>query len=330
MSENITKSQNKDYNKNDDNMELTKKTKSKKLVEREIRKEEKKHKFSFNNLTPSEWAILSKNVINETEILNPVWNDLSSPRNKYQLEHGAVYPIKLAERLIKMYSNVDDTIFDPFLGIGSTIIAAQNLNRHCVGIELNNKFANIAENWLNEVQGLFSNDNLYRIIKDDCRNLLKHIRKNKIQLTVTSPPYADFIQKSLKDRATVHKTSIIANENNSTVKQYSEHEKDFGNLPYNDFIQEIKNILRDNLEVTKPGGYSCWVVKDYRDTKNKIPYIPFHSDLANAGQEVGWLYHDLIIWDQTGQRRLVVLGYPSVFYVNQNCSFIVVFRKPIE
>lgn len=188
------------------------------LVKREIEKEEKKSKFGFNNLTPSEWALLSKNVINETEILNPVWNDLSSPRNKYQLAHGAVYPIKLAERLIKMYSAIGDTIFDPFLGIGTTIIAAHAHGRHGVGIELNPKFATIAQRWLDEVQGLFANDKIYKIVNDDCRNMLKHIRKDKIQLTVTSPPYADFIQKSLRDRATVHKTSIIANENNSTVK----------------------------------------------------------------------------------------------------------------
>jgi excisionase family DNA binding protein len=298
------------------------------LVAREIEKEEKKKKLGFNGLTPSEWALLSKNVVNEDEILNPVWNDLSSPRNKYQLEHGAVYPVKLAERLIKMYSAEGDTVFDPFLGIGSTIIAAQGLNRHGVGTELNPKFAGIAQQWLDDVQGLFANDNHYKIINDDCRNMLKHIRKDKIQLTVTSPPYADFIQKSLKDRATVHKTSIIKHENNSTVKQYSEHENDFGNLPYKDFLKEIKKILKDNLEITKAGGYSCWVVKDYRDTKNKIPYIPFHSDLARVGEEAGWLYQDLIVWDQTGQRRLVLLGYPSVFYVNQNCSFIVVFRKP--
>lgn len=298
------------------------------LVTREIEKEEKKSKLGFNGLTPSEWALLSKNVINEDEILNPVWNDLSSPRNKYQLEHGAVYPVKLVERLIKMYSAEGDTVFDPFLGIGTTIIAAQGLNRHAVGTELNPKFAGIAQQWLNDVQGIFANDKHYKIINDDCRNMLNHIRKEKIQLTVTSPPYADFIQKSLKDRETVHKTSIIKHENNSTVKQYSQNENDFGNLPYKDFLQEIKKILQDNLELTKAGGYSCWVVKDYRDTKNKIPYIPFHSDLATVGQEAGWLYQDLIVWDQTGQRRLVLLGYPSVFYVNQNCSFIVVFRKP--
>ena len=266
-------------------------------------------------------------MIVEDELLNPVWNDLSSPRNKYQLEHGAVYPIKLCERLIKMYSAEGDTVFDPFLGIGTTMIAAQQLDRHCVGIELNSKFAGIAQNWLNDVQGLFKNDKHYKIVNDDCRNLLQHVRKDKVQLTITSPPYADFIQKSLKDRETVHKTSVIRHENNSTVKQYSEHEDDFGNLPYNDFLEEIKHILKDNLEVTKVGGYSCWVVKDYRDTKNKIPYVPFHSDLARAGEEVGWKYHDLIIWDQTGQRRLILLGYPSVLNTKQKCSFMVVFRK---
>ena len=298
------------------------------LVKREIEKEDRKGKPGFNGLTPSEWALLSKNVINEDELLNPVWNNLSSPRNKYQIEHGAVYPVKLAERLIKMYSTEGDTIFDPFLGIGSTVIAAQALNRHAIGTELNPKFAQIAQQWLDDVQGLFANNLHYKIINDDCRNLLQHVRKEKIQLTVTSPPYADFIQKSIIDRTTTHKTSIIANENNSTVKQYSQHQDDFGNLPYKEFLLQIKNILQDNLEITKPGGYAAWVVKDYRDTKNKIPYIPFHSDIAQIGQDAGWLFHDLIIWDQTGQRRLVLLGYPSIFYSNQNCSFIVIFRKP--
>ena len=159
------------------------------------------------------------------------------------------------------------------------------------------------------------------------KEFLQHVRKDKIQLTITSPPYADFIQKSLKDRETTHKTSVIRLENNSTVKQYSQEENDFGNLPYPEFLEQIKHILKDNFAVTKVGGYSCWVVKDYRDTKNKVPYVPFHSDLARAGEAVGWKYHDLIIWDQTGQRRSELLDYPSVFYTNQNCSFIVVFRK---
>lgn len=308
-------------------MNQKEKQKLKYTPKREIKKEENKSKVGFNKLTPTEWAMLSKNVIDEDELFNPVWNDLSSPRNKYQLEHGAVFPVKLAERLIRMYSKESDTIFDPFLGIGSTIIAARALNRHGVGIELNSKFTRIAEQWLDDFQGFFRNEYVYKIITDDCRNTLKYIRKDKIQLTVTSPPYANFIRRSIEDRSTTHKTSVIKYENKSTVKPYSDNEKDFGNLHYQEFLIQIKDVLHQNYDVTKKGGYSAWVVKDYRDTKNKIPYVPFHSDIANIGQEVGYKFHDLIIWDQTGQRRLVLLGYPSVLYTNQNCSFIIVFRK---
>ena len=243
------------------------------LVSRELAKEEKKAKLGFNGLIPTEWALLSKNVIVEDDLLNPVWNDLSSPRNKYQLEHGAVYPIKLCERLMKMYSAKGDVIFDPFLGIETTLVAAQGLNRHCIGSELNKKFADVANRWLYDVQELFGNNMHYKIVNDDCRNLLQYVRKDKVQLTITSPPYANFIQRSLKDRATTHKTSVIQHENNSTVKQYIEEENDFGNLPYPEFWGQIKHILKDNLEITKSGGYSCWMVKDYRDTKHKIPYI---------------------------------------------------------
>lgn len=109
-------------------------------VENLLPESEKKRaskKIGFNGLTPTEWAKLSKNV----------WNDLSSPRNKYQLEHGAVFPVKLAERLIQMYSKEDDAVLDPFLGIGTTLIAAQNLKRHGVGVELNPYFAKIAKSF---------------------------------------------------------------------------------------------------------------------------------------------------------------------------------------
>jgi len=298
-----------------------------KPIEGEVKKERKKV-LTFNDLTPKEWTLLSKNVLTNEDLCNPVWNDLSSPRNDYQKEHGAVFPVKLAERLIKMYSKEGDLVFDPFLGIGSTAIAAHLHKRNAAGVELNPKFFQIAQNWINEECGLFDPDFQYSIYNDDCRNMLKHFAPDTVQVTVTSPPYANFIQRSVEDRSKTHKTSLITHENNSTVKQYSEEENDFGNLPYDEFLKQISEILRDNLAITKPGGYSAWVVKDYRDTKNHIPYIPFHSDLARVGEEVGWLYHDLIIWDQTAQRSLVLLGYPSVLYTNQNCSFIVVFRKP--
>jgi DNA modification methylase len=116
-----------------DEMPQTKTETESKLPDSEL--ERVKVARGFNGLTPSEWASLSKNV----------WNDLSSPRNKYQLEHGAVFPVKLADRLIKMYSKEGDYILDPFAGIGTTLIAAQNLKRNAFGTELNPHFTNLTK-----------------------------------------------------------------------------------------------------------------------------------------------------------------------------------------
>ena len=272
---------------------------------------------AFNGLTPSAWAALSKNV----------WNDLSSPRTKEQMNHGAVFPLKLAERLITMYSKEGDVVLDPFLGIGTTVVAAQNLGRHALGVELNPEFARVAERWKTQNTNMLFKNLRHKVVNDDCRSLSKYVRGESVQLTVTSPPYANFIRRSVADRKKTHKKSLIVRENNSTVKPYSDDRRDFGNLPYVEFMREIEGILRLNAAATKPGGYAAWVVKDYRDTENKIPYVAVHSDLAMAGERAGFKFQDLIVWDQTGQRRLVLLGFPSVFYTNQNCSFIVVFRK---
>ena len=155
----------------------------------------------------------------------------------------------------------------------------------------------------------------------------KYLEDDSVQLTLTSPPYADFIHKTILDRKTAHKNSAIVSKNNSKTKPYSDLSEDFGNLPYDKFLKESKILLEKIYKKTRPNGYNAWVVKDYRDTKNKIPYIPFHSDLARIGEEAGFKFHDLIVWDQNAQRSLILLGYPSVFYSNQNCSFIVIFRK---
>ncbi len=279
-------------------------------------KEDEQRRKTFNGLTAKEWASLSKNV----------WDDVSSARKKKHVEHGATYPEKLVSRLINMYSKKGDLILDPFLGTGTTLEACKNNQRKGIGIELNERFFP----HINEIILQKSLTDAYELkaFKDDCRNLLKYIPLESIQLMITSPPYANFIQRSVEDRKRVHKTSLIKKENKSYVNQYGKKEEDFGNLNYKEFLQEIKKLMKDLFKVTKKGGYNVWVVKDYRDTKNSIPYVDFHSDLAKIGEKAGFKYHDLLIWDQTGQRKLVLLGYPSVFYTNQNCSFLVVFRRP--
>lgn len=58
--------------------------------------------------------------------------------------HGAVFPVELAERVIRNFSNAGDTVLDPFLGTGTTGVACKNLNRNFIGIELDETYFNIA------------------------------------------------------------------------------------------------------------------------------------------------------------------------------------------
>lgn len=271
---------------------------------------------TFNGMNAREWTINSRSV----------WNDLSSTRKKRHLKHGATFPEKLSSRIISMYSKEGDTILDPFLGTGTSLISAVNLNRKGIGIELSKDYFDIATKEVESNLGFFA-ERKFEIINGDCLIEIDSLIDNSVQLTVTSPPYADLIHKVTEDRNKRHKKSAFVIDNNATTKIYSNNSKDLGNMSFCDYIKVVEKLMIKIYSKTKVGGYNIWIVKDYRDIKSKIPYVDLHSAIAQAGQKAGFNYHDLIIWDQNEQRSLVLLGYPSVFYVNQNHTFIVVMRK---
>jgi DNA modification methylase len=62
-----------------------------------------------------------------------VWNGLSGASTR---KHPAPYPAELAERLIRMFSFVGDTVLDPFMGTASTQIAAARSGRNSIGVEI--------------------------------------------------------------------------------------------------------------------------------------------------------------------------------------------------
>lgn len=69
------------------------------------------------------------------------WNinkKFGSVGKKYMI-HPAVFPVRLIERLILIFSEENDLIVDPFLGSGTSLIASHNTKRRFVGYELNNE-----------------------------------------------------------------------------------------------------------------------------------------------------------------------------------------------
>ena len=70
--------------------------------------------------------------------------------------HPAPFPLELAERLVRMFSFVGDTVLDPFVGRGTTNIAAMRWGRNSIGVEIDEDFFKYAKKWLeNEASKLF-------------------------------------------------------------------------------------------------------------------------------------------------------------------------------
>jgi DNA modification methylase len=87
------------------------------------------------------------------EWFQQVWHGLTGASTK---NHPAPFPIELAERLIRMFSFVGDTVLDPFMGTASTNVAASRCGRNSIGIEIEAHYFEFARQRLDEQsRGLF-------------------------------------------------------------------------------------------------------------------------------------------------------------------------------
>ncbi|MFC2083849.1 DNA-methyltransferase [Bacteroidota bacterium] len=95
---------------------------------------------------PKDWKDSEKGSFRLTFPSN-IWIDISVPfwSMPENTEHPTQKPEKLLAKIILASSNPGDLVFDPFLGSGTTSVVAKKLNRHYVGVELDNKYACLAE-----------------------------------------------------------------------------------------------------------------------------------------------------------------------------------------
>jgi site-specific DNA-methyltransferase (adenine-specific) len=85
-------------------------------------------------------------------IASDVWTDIHRIRHNVRRdEHPCQLPIHLLERIVLMTTDPDDVVLDPFLGTGTTAIAAKALGRHYIGIEVDPFYKKIAEEKLANV-----------------------------------------------------------------------------------------------------------------------------------------------------------------------------------
>ncbi len=110
------------------------------LSETDKRRDDSKVKSGFGK-NVSNW--LNRTMAYPSNVLHVA----SETSNK---NHSAVFPISLPRWFIMLFSKKSDLILDPFLGSGTTALAAKMLKRHYVGIESKTQFVSLARKALSE------------------------------------------------------------------------------------------------------------------------------------------------------------------------------------
>jgi len=91
---------------------------------------------------------------NHKKWFQQIWSGVTGASTR---THPAPYPVELVERLIRMFSFVGDTVLDPFLGTGTTSVAAAKTGRNSIGFEVDDHYFDLASMRLhNETSSLFS------------------------------------------------------------------------------------------------------------------------------------------------------------------------------
>ncbi|MBS7251544.1 MAG: site-specific DNA-methyltransferase [Candidatus Freyarchaeota archaeon] len=265
----------------------------------------------LNELDGKEWTKYSISI----------WDVVKSPE-EMKLKHPAMFPEELVRRLIKIYTKEGEVVLDPFMGSGTIVLAARNLNRKGIGFELCEEFFSLAKKrlrYLDTQLEAFSSEGEKtafaspEIYLEDARNILKYVKTNSVDLVVTSPPYWD-----------IHRQKRTADY--KEIRPYSELEQDLGNISdYNQFLTALKEIFEQVYMVLKPGKWCIIVIMDIR---KKDKFYPLHMDMTRVMQEIGFELDDIIIWDRRLEySNLRPLGYPYVFRVNKIHEYILIFVK---
>lgn len=215
----------------------------------------------------------------KSKLTKEEWNKYFSSHWNFngvkQSEHIAMFPEELPSRLIKMFSFVGETVFDPFLGSGTTALAAKNLERNSVGYEINSSFEEIIKEKVCGEQQTFLENSSYEFIKDDYNikptfdrlpyifrdphkmdkqtDIKKQCFGSKIDKNIEAPKESLFIVKDvispelilLSDNSKVRLAGIKAkNEFNNNAVEYLK--KKFNKrkvyLKFERFKSEIDNI----------------------------------------------------------------------------------------
>jgi DNA modification methylase len=259
----------------------------------------------INCLSPKEWL--------KAQI--GVWQFTYEGRDVRDKDvHPATFPIALASRCIQLFTHRGELVLDPFVGSGTTLVAARDTLRNAVGFDLSPRYVDLSRGRLGQ-QTLFG-DCQQIAVCDDARNVPNYLPEESVSLIVTSPPYANLLNRRRKNKS--RRGNERHNKQYQRIEQYSQDPRDLGTLALEDYSQEMAAIFAGLLPLLRPRAHCVVNVPDmwWEDER-----ITIHISLVEALRSVGYELRNIIIWDRTNiVNRIGIFGWPSN-YITMGVTF---------
>ena len=238
------------------------------------------------------------------------------PRDRTKLIHPASFPETLVREFVEFFTKRYMWVLDPFLGTGSTLLAARAAGRNAVGIEINPRYASMARSRLEAAP---SSDGTQQVVfQGDSRTLRKILEGTEVHefdLCITSPPYWNQLKRaSLRQRERKRK---------GLDTNYSGDPEDIGNIGnYEIFLDAQKQIFDEVFAATKVGGYLVVVTNNVFSGGRLYP-LAFETLTSLAKT---WVPKDERIWLHD-DKRLLPLGIYNAWVGNRSHQYCLIFRK---
>ena len=230
--------------------------------------------------------------------------------------HGNFIP-QIPNQLMRRFTKTGDVILDPFLGHGTSLIEAQRLGRHGIGVELNPQVAGAAQENIEQEQEILPNgvssavliaDSTTSYAKQKVQNALEKINKDSVHLMVLHPPYHDIIK-------------------------FSDDAKDLSNMAnVDEFTKKFGDVIENFGELLKVGCHLAIVIGDKYTNGEWIP-LGFYLLQETLRRGKGLILKSILVKNMAGNRaklkqenlwryRALVGG----FYIFKH-EYILVFKK---
>ena len=262
---------------------------------------------TLNDLDGRSWLLLTKSF----------WTSESSPEDKAAYKHPAPFMIKDIEKLISLFTKKGMTVLDPFAGSGTTLIAAHNLGRKGIGIDLSEEYHQL---YIERLTGCEDGDECQYIVGDSFE-VLNNLET--VDYIVTSPPYHNILRNNSKGTRNNSGKNYRMSARDG-VEYYSEKENDLGNFDkYEDFILALKAIMTKAYRCLRNKKYTTIIISDFTVDRKEICV---QADIVRMMQEVGFHFVGTTVLMQT-VKPLYPFGYPYAYKINHHHQNIINFRK---